>query len=86
VQVNAHESSSKPRRNGTLELRVGAVAAARINKALTGTPYEWMLDLSAKEWPADAAGAVAGAAANPCLNLQDCMPNADGDIVVEVSA
>ena len=34
-----------------LEQRVGQEAAALINGQLAGTPYAWMLDLSAVRWP-----------------------------------
>lgn len=37
----------------TLDERVGPSAAASIITQLTGTSYEWMLDLSASSWPSD---------------------------------
>merc|ERR1712129_51350 len=33
------------------EIRVGSTAAAKTVDELTGTPYEWMLDLQASRWP-----------------------------------
>jgi hypothetical protein len=39
----------------TLAGRVGNATAALIVKQLTGTPYEWMLDLDAITWPSNVA-------------------------------
>jgi hypothetical protein len=98
VQVNAHVSAHKPRRRESLEVRVGNVTAARVQQALRGTPYEWMLDLSAKEWPlqrqeqegvaAEAAAGVAPAwtSTNPCRDLLQCLPREDDHMAVLVSA
>ena len=38
-------------RGRTLEERVGKSAAALIRSQLSGTPYQWMLELNAIHWP-----------------------------------
>ena len=37
----------------SIDERVGPTAAASLAEQLTGTPYEWMLDLSASSWPSN---------------------------------
>jgi len=73
-----HLSSAKPRRNSSLEMRVGNITATRIKQALTNTPYEWMLDLSAEEWPAGVS--------NPCAMKDACRFTDDEDTGALVSA
>jgi hypothetical protein len=43
--------TDKSHHDRTLAGRIGAEAAASVLKQLTNTPYEWMLDLEASEWP-----------------------------------
>ena len=53
-EIHCHEKNkqmSTSHRKRSLEERIGKDAAASITKQLVGTPYEWMLDLSAVEWP-----------------------------------
>eukprot|EP00614_Pseudopedinella_elastica_P009628 CAMPEP_0172606686 /NCGR_PEP_ID=MMETSP1068-20121228/26893_1 /TAXON_ID=35684 /ORGANISM="Pseudopedinella elastica, Strain CCMP716" /LENGTH=206 /DNA_ID=CAMNT_0013409483 /DNA_START=600 /DNA_END=1220 /DNA_ORIENTATION=+ len=52
----SHTQTSHRKR--TLDGRIGPEAAGAVRIQLTGTPYEWMLDLGATSWPKGTARPV----------------------------
>lgn len=49
IELDGHTKTSHRKRS--LADRIGKIFADRVEALLHGTPYEWMLDLSATEWP-----------------------------------
>lgn len=49
MEVDAHQASSN--HELTMVERIGLEPTKKITKWIRGTPYAWMLDLSAKSWP-----------------------------------
>jgi hypothetical protein len=49
----------------SIEERMGKEFTIKLYKQLLNTPYEWMLDLSAKQWPDEKQ--------NPCYIYYDCI-------------
>jgi len=51
ILAKTHKKTSGKKKNLTLEERVGYETAKIIRRNMQGTNYEWMLDLSALDWP-----------------------------------
>ena len=52
-ESTTHTSGARVHRTQTLAERIGSEAALNITLTLRGSPYEWMLNTSAMEWPED---------------------------------
>lgn len=75
TEVKAKSFKSNQHRTKTLAERVGTKSARILTDFFSETPYSWMLNLSATEWPETKR--------NPCYSIRNCL---DSEMLGEVEA